>query len=104
MADEPKGRDDKALQTPGRQDNAAQPLNAAERNAGSERYPSVDQHEAVERTGRSGEASGERRSFEPKIRNETAPPEDASTDGDDVPPSANEGRLGPGGDPAEGKR
>ena len=29
---------------------------------------------------------------------------DATTDGEDVPASANEGRLGPGGDPVEGKR
>ena len=96
MADEP-------LQSEGRNDNAAQPLNASDNKSGAERYPSVDQHDAVERTGRDEATTGER-SFEPKIRNETAPPEDASTDGDDVPPSANEARLGPGGDPVEGKR
>jgi hypothetical protein len=102
MADENK------LQSEGRKENAAQPLNAAKDNAGAERYPSVDQHDAVERTGRGQAVAGEQASFQPggetKIRNETAPPEDASTDGDDVPPSANEGRLGPGGDPVEGKR
>lgn len=100
--------DEKNLQSEGRNDNAAQPLNAAKDNAGAERYPSVNQQDAVERTGRTGQVAGEHPSFqsggETKIRNETAPPEDASTDGDDVPASANEGRLGPGGDPAEGKR
>lgn len=102
MADENK------LQSEGRKENAAQPLSAAPDNAGAERYPSVDQHDAVERTGRAGAVSGEHPSFQPggetKIRNETAPPEDASTDGDDVPAATSEGRLGPGGDPAEGKR
>ncbi|HEY9218457.1 MAG TPA: hypothetical protein VIO94_10440 [Phenylobacterium sp.] len=99
MADEPNG-----LQSEGRNDNAAQPLNASDNKQGGERYPSVDQHDAVERTGRDEAVAGASRSFEPRIRNETAPEGDASTDGDDVPPSANEGRLGPGGDPVEGKR
>lgn len=100
--------DENKIQSEGREENAAQPLNAAKDNAGAERYPSVDQHDAVERTGRDQAVTGEHPSFQPggetKIRNETAPPEDASTDGDDVPASANEGRLGPGGDPVEGKR
>ena len=57
---------DKRLQTPGRRENAAQPLDAADDNAGAERYP-------------------EPRSFAP-------------------PRTDQEGRLGPAGDPAEGKR
>jgi hypothetical protein len=97
------------LQSEGRQENAAQPLDAAKDNAGAERYPSVDQHEAVERTGRDQPVAGEDPSFSPpggetKIRNETAPPEDASTDGGDVPSSPQKGRMGPAGDPVEGKR
>jgi hypothetical protein len=100
--------DEKNIQSEGRNDNAAQPLNAAKDNAGADRYPSVDQHDAIERTGRDQAVTGENPSFQPggetKTRNETAPPEDASTDGDDVPSSANDGRLGPGGDPVEGKR
>ncbi|MDD3837733.1 MAG: hypothetical protein WCY15_10335 [Phenylobacterium sp.] len=101
MADENK------LQSEGRKANAAQPLNAAEDNAGPERYPSVNQHDAVERSGRGPAVAGEHPSFQPPrtgIREETSPPEDASTDGDDVPASSAEGRLGPGADPAEGKR
>ena len=62
------------LQTPGRKENDAQPLDAAKENAGAARYPDA-----------------ENRSFEPKVRNETAP-------------SPSEGHMGPGGDPAEGKR
>lgn len=65
---------DEPLQTDGRRENAAQPLDAAKKNAGADRYPDADN-----------------RSFEPKVRNETAP---ASTA---------DGRMGPGGDPAEGK-
>lgn len=85
MADERAGREtDKDnpsktghVQTTGRQENAAQPLNAADDNGGPERYPSTRADDGLER------------SFEPKVRNETAP---------------NEGRLGPATDPAEGKR
>lgn len=52
------------IQTVGRQDNAAQPLNAAPDEGGPERYPSVRQDDAVERTGRAGAVTGERRSFD----------------------------------------
>jgi hypothetical protein len=87
MADERAGQEIEAkntsteghLQTPGRKENAAQPLSAADDNAGAERYPSVRADDGLER------------SFEPKVRNETAPT------------SPNEGRLGPAADPAEGK-
>jgi hypothetical protein len=71
-----------------------------------ERYPSVRQDDAVERTGRaeqvSGPTPGEDRSFDPAA--------DAPTPGDrdiaegEAPPASNEGKLGAGGDPAEGKR
>lgn len=82
--------DDK-INTEGRRENAAQPLNASENKGGPERYPSVRQDDAVE---------GESRSFE-----STGNPEPRQGAGDTtVPPSANEGRLGPGADPAEGKR
>lgn len=82
--------DDK-INTEGRRENAAQPLNASENKGGPERYPAVRQDDAVE---------AEPRSFE-KPRN----PEPRQGAGDaSVPHSANEGRLGPGGDPAEGKR
>jgi hypothetical protein len=87
MADERAGREtDKEnpsktgrLQTAGREENAAQPLDAADDNGGPERYPSTRADDGLER------------SFEPKARDETAP-------------SPNEGRLGPAADPAEGKR
>jgi len=36
------------IQSKGRKDNAAQPLNAAEPNAGAERYPSAGKDDAVE--------------------------------------------------------
>jgi hypothetical protein len=84
MADEREGQEidprraakEGRLQTPGRRENAAQPLSAAKDNAGADRYPDAD----------------DPRSFEPKTRNETAPT------------SPNEGRIGPASDPAEGKR
>lgn len=87
------------IQSAGRQENDAQPLNASDNQGGPERYPSVRQDDAVERTGRSGQA-GETRSFE-----DTGNPEPRQGAGDTtVPPSANEGRMGPGADPVEGKR
>ena len=87
MADPRQGPDANAenpsktghLQTPGRDENAAQPLNQAGDNEGADRYPSTRADDGLER------------SFEPKVRNETAPA------------SPNEGRLGPAADPAEGK-
>ncbi len=84
---------DDSINTDGRKANAALPLNAAKDNAGAERYPSVRQDDGVE-------PSDETRSFDPP-RNPN-PPQGAG-DGP-IPPSANEGRLGPGADPAEGKR
>lgn len=82
--------DDK-INTEGRRENAAQPLNESDNKGGPERYPAVRQDDAVE---------GEARSFE-----KTGNPEPRQGAGDStVPPSANEGRLGPGADPAEGKR
>ena len=55
MADEHK------IQTDGRKDNAAQPLNAAEKKGGPERYPTVRQDDAVEDLGRGEAAPAERR-------------------------------------------
>jgi hypothetical protein len=83
------------LTTDGRKDNAAKPLNSAEDNAGAERYPAVRQDDAVERTGRTEEVTGENRSFDP-------PPRQGAGDGS--PAAAQQGHMGPGGDPAEGKR
>lgn len=76
---------------------------ASERTGKAERYPSVRQDEAVERTGRTEQvAGGEDRSFKPDA---SAPTPRASGVADATDPhSANEGRLGPGADPAEGKR
>jgi hypothetical protein len=79
MADEPNGQEEGHLQTPGRKDNAAQPLSAAKDNAGPERYPATRKDDAIET-----------RSFDPKAKEQ--------------PTSPNEGRLGPASDPAEGKR
>lgn len=63
-----------------------------------ERYPSVRQDDAVERTGRTQQVAGEAPSF-----GEPARP-DQKDDKPGVAPADNEGRLGPEGDPAEGKR
>lgn len=81
--------DDKS-QSEGRRDNAAQPLNAANDKGGPERYPSVRQDDSVEGEGRTFDTGN------PKPRQGAGDPS--------VPPSANEGRLGPGSDPVEGKR
>lgn len=68
------------IQSRGRAENAAEPLNAAKDNAGAERYPPAGRDDSVE----------------PRSFAKTADP--------DIPPSPNEGRLGPASDPAEGKR
>lgn len=57
MGAEKHANDDK-IQSKGRKDNAAQHLNAAEPNAGAERYPPAGKDDAVE------SPTGERRSFE----------------------------------------
>ncbi len=96
MADEREGRTQPTgkgatrdkVTTPGRKQNAAQPLNASENRAGPQRYPSVRQDDAVEP-----------RSFDPGA--ETPTPRQGA--GDTSPKAANEGRMGPAGDPAEGK-
>lgn len=86
-------RDDK-INTEGRKANAAQPLNAADDNAGAERYPSARRDDSVE-------GPAETRSFDPRA-DAPAPPQGAGDTS--PPPAANEGRLGPGAGPAEGKR
>ncbi len=81
--------DDK-IQSEGRRENAAQPLNEAPDKGGPARYPSVRQDDAVE---------AEDRTFD------TGNPKPRQGAGDSsVPQAANEGRMGPGGDPVEGKR
>ena len=67
--------------------------------AAPERYPSVRQDDAVERTGRTEEVAGENRSFDPSV---TAPTPTQVTEGSPEPKQ--EGFEGPQGDPAEGKR
>jgi len=113
MADEREGQEIKPggaaskdkVQTSGREANAAQPLNAAGENAGPERYPSAGRDDSVERTGRNAPATGEGRAFAPPQNPE--PPQgagDSSAPPSATPPSTTDGRLGPGADPAEGKR
>jgi hypothetical protein len=87
MADEDK------INTEGRQQNAAQPLNAADDKGGPERYPPVRQDDGVE--------VGESRSFDPNV--EAPTPRQGAGDGS-APPAKQEGNLGPEGDPVEGKR
>ncbi|MDB5451333.1 MAG: hypothetical protein JWQ52_2461 [Phenylobacterium sp.] len=89
------------VQARGREANAAQPLNAAEDKGGPERYPPVSQTDSVERTGRTDAVTGERRSFDPSADAPT--PRQGAGDGS-IPASKGEAQLGPGGDPAEGKR
>lgn len=59
--------------------------------SGLQRYPAVDQTDAVQ---------GERRSFSPAAE----APRSADADRGACPASTTDGRMGPGGDPAEGKR
>jgi hypothetical protein len=69
------------------------------RSGGSERYPAVDQTDAVVRAVCAREVPSEPRSFDPSA--------DAPTPryaGNDLPASTSDGRLGPQGDPAEGSR
>ncbi|WP_411287629.1 hypothetical protein [Phenylobacterium sp.] len=80
-------REDK-LQTPGREANAAQPLDAPKDQGGVERYPTVRRDDGV---------AGEKRSFDPPLKQ-------GAGDGSAPPKAAADGHLGPGGDPAEGKR
>jgi hypothetical protein len=98
MADEREGAQSGAkspanedkLQTRGRDDNAARPLNTSPDRGGPERYPPADRTDAVEP-----------RSFDPAADAPT--PRQGAGDGG-APPARNEGFEGPGGDPAEGKR
>lgn len=69
----------------------------------TERYPSVRQDDAVERTGRVEEVAGEGLSFDPAADAPTPGNRDIAVGGA-APPSSNEGKLGAAGDPAEGKR
>jgi hypothetical protein len=85
----PQPASETRIQSGGRQENAAQPLNAAEDRGGPERYPPVDRSDAVES-----------RSFDPAADAPT-PRQGA---GDASPKATQQGRLGPEGDPAEGKR
>lgn len=113
MADEREGQfhdtrraaNEDRIQTAGRKDNDAQPLNASDNEGGPERYPSVRQDDAVERTGRTeqvaGQAAAENRSFDPRADAPT-PRQGA---GDTSPEAAKQaGFEGLQGDPSEGKR
>jgi hypothetical protein len=102
-ADKPTGspaNDDK-ITTGGREQNAATPFNAADDNAGAERYPSVRQDDAVERTGRTEAVTGEARTFTGEGAENPQPPQGA---GDTSPVAKQDGLQGPGGDPVEGAR
>lgn len=96
-----KHTDDK-IQTQGRKDNAAQPLNDAPDRGGAERYPSTNKDDSVDTSA----AGGERRSFEGvESKDSLKNPQPRQGAGDGGPdPSVNQGRMGPGADPAEGKR
>jgi len=89
MADEREGQDigktENKVQTAGRKQNDAQPLNASDNTEGAERYPSVRQDDAVES-----------RSFDP------APKQGAGDTS--APQPGNAGKVGPDGKPAEGSR
>jgi hypothetical protein len=93
MADEREGaqqgsRDaasESKIQSGGREANAAQPLNAAENKGGPERYPPANRTDGVES-----------RSFDPSA--------DAPTPRQGAGDTTARGHMGPGGDPAEGKR
>jgi hypothetical protein len=84
----PDAASESKIQSGGREANAAQPLNAARDKGGPERYPQVDQTDAV---------TGEPRSFDPSADAPTPRQGAGDTDG-------SRGHMGPGGDPAEGKR
>jgi hypothetical protein len=96
-----KHPDDK-IQSEGRKDNAAQHLNSGPDNAGAERYPAVNKDDSID----TAAAGGEKRSFEgAESADSVANPEPRQGAGDGGPdPSVNQGHMGPGGDPAEGKR
>lgn len=87
MADQDK------LNTEGREANAAKPLNTAADKGGPERYPPVAKDDSVQ--------PGESRSFDPNVDAPT--PRQGAGDGS-APSSTQQGRTGPEGDPAEGKR
>lgn len=96
MGAEKHANDDK-IQSKGRKDNAAQHLNAAEPNAGAERYPPAGKDDGVEAP------VAERRSFEGA---ENPQPRQGAGDGGPNP-EARQGGLGDssGSPPAEeGKR
>ncbi|MFI4966520.1 MAG: hypothetical protein ACHP9T_14275 [Caulobacterales bacterium] len=90
---------DKA-QSQGRTDNAAEPKAPGTSEVSPQAYPATRPDDSIERTGRSEGVGGERRSFD-KVTGNPAPRQGA---GDGSPTAANDGRLGPQGDPAEGKR
>lgn len=87
------GHDDKSreIQSDGRHANAAQPLNDAPDHGGPERYPSTNRDDSIAPDG-GGDTAADRN---------PRPPQGA---GDGGPASTNDGRLGPGADPVEGKR
>jgi hypothetical protein len=80
---------------------AAQHTEAGSENAGAERYPPVSKDDSITKPGQNKDPTGERRSFEGNV--ESAEPREGAR-GADPDPSVNQGHMGPGGDPAEGKR
>jgi hypothetical protein len=95
MADQDK------RQSEGRNENAAQPKGLGTSQATPEAYPSASADDGVERGGRLEQVTGERRSFD--NANGNPAPRQGAGDGS-APAATTEGRMGPQGDPAEGKR
>ena len=79
------------LQSEGRERNAAQPLDAHKDNSGAERYPPTRKDDSIE-------VGGEKRAFDNNPK-----PRQGAGDGGPAAPT-DQGRMGPAGDPAEGKR
>lgn len=93
MAQDKHPANEDTIQSAGRKGNAALPLNVEGDNAGAERYPPARKDDGVEpREARTFGAGGDN----PK-------PRQGAGDGGPAP-ATNDGRLGPEGDPVEGKR
>jgi hypothetical protein len=80
-------------QDKGREDNAAQPPRTMDQGVDPASYPAAGRDDSVE-------LEGEGRSFDPSV-NAPTPRQGA---GDSSANATNEGRIGPEGDPAEGRR
>lgn len=94
--------DQDKTQSEGRTDNAAEAKGRGTSEVSPKAYPPARADDSIERTGRTEEVTGESRSFDKQPPGNPAPRQGA---GDGSPSRvADEGRTGPRGDPAEGKR